>query len=178
MLAEVEEFLTGARPSVEHDRALATVLFTDVVGSTEMAAKLGDRRWRRLLEDHDATAGRELRAHRGKLIKSTGDGLLATFDRPAAAIRCTQSLRESLLRQGLQIRAGLHTGEIELMGEDVGGMAVHIAARVSSLAQAGQTLASRTVKDLVVGSGIHFEEAGARQLKGVPGEWKLFAVKG
>jgi len=178
VLAEVEEFLTGARPSVEHDRALATVLFTDVVGSTEMAAKLGDRGWRRLLEDHDATAGRELRAHRGKLIKSTGDGLLATFDRPAAAIRCTQSLRESLSRQGLQIRAGLHTGEIELMGEDVGGMAVHIAARVSSLAQAGQTLASRTVKDLVVGSGIHFEEAGARQLKGVPGEWELFAVKG
>ncbi len=178
VIDEIEEFLTGRRQAGEHDRALATVLFTDVVGSTEMAAELGDRRWRSLLEDHHATAGRELKAHQGNLIKSTGDGLLATFDRPAAAIRCTQSLRESLSRQGIQIRAGLHTGEIELIGEDVGGMAVHIAARVSSLAGVGQTLASRTVKDLVVGSGIQFEEAGARQLKGVPGEWELFAVKG
>jgi pimeloyl-ACP methyl ester carboxylesterase len=178
VVEEIEEFLTGARRAAEVDRALATVLFTDVVGSTELAAKLGDRRWRALLEDHEATAGRELEAHHGNLIKSTGDGLLATFDRPAAAIRCAQSLRKSLSRQGVQIRAGVHTGEVELMDQDVGGMAVHIAARVSSRAATGQTLASRTVKDLVVGSGIQFEEAGAMQLKGVPGEWELFAVTG
>jgi pimeloyl-ACP methyl ester carboxylesterase len=177
VVEEIEEFLTGGRRAVESDRALATLLFTDVVGSTEMAAELGDRRWRGLLEDQEATAGRELEAHQGVLVKSTGDGLLATFDRPAAAIRCAESLRESLARQGIHIRAGVHTGEIELIGEDVGGMAVHIAARVSSHAVAGQTLASRTVKDLVVGSGIQFEEAGAMQLKGVPGEWELFAVK-
>ena len=174
---EVEEFLTGSRRAVEPDRVLATVLFTDIVGSTEMAAELGDKRWRTRLEDHDVTAGRGIEAYHGKLIKSTGDGLLATFDRPAAAIRCAQSLRESLSRQGIEIRAGLHTGEIELIGQDVGGMAVHIAARVSSRAGAGKTLASRTVKDLVVGSGIEFEEAGTSQLKGVPGQWELFAVK-
>ncbi|MFL5827950.1 MAG: adenylate/guanylate cyclase domain-containing protein [Thermoleophilaceae bacterium] len=176
VIEEIEEFLTGRRQAVEQDRALATVLFTDIVGSTEMAAELGDRRWRGLLEDHEVTAGRELMAHKGKLVKSTGDGLVATFDRPAAAIYCALSLHDCLSREGMQIRAGLHTGEIELMGQDVGGMAVHIAARVSSLAGAGQTLASRTVKDLVVGSGIQFEEAGAAQLKGVPGEWELFAV--
>lgn len=177
VVEEVEEFLTGTRQAVEPDRALATVLFTDIVGSTETVAELGDRRWRRLLEDHDATAARELAAYQGNLIKSTGDGLLATFDRPAAAIRCAQSLQETLSRQAVAIRAGLHTGEIELTDHDVAGMAVHIAARVSSLAEAGQTLVSRTVKDLVVGSGIEFEEAGATQLRGVPGEWELFAVK-
>lgn len=178
VVGEIEEFLTGRRQAVEPDRALATVLFTDIVGSTETAAKLGDRRWRTVLEDHDSTAGREVGAHQGNLIKSTGDGLLATFTRPAAAIRCAETLRESLSRQGIEIRAGVHTGEIELIGQDVGGIAVHIAARLSSLAEGGQTLASRTVKDLIVGSGIDFEEAGARQLKGVPGEWELFAVKG
>jgi pimeloyl-ACP methyl ester carboxylesterase len=176
VVEEIEEFLTGERKVAEVDRALATVLFTDVVGSTELAAELGDRRWRSLLEDHDETAGRELEAHHGNLIKTTGDGLLATFDRPAAAIRCAQSLGKSLSRQGVQIRAGVHTGEVELTNQDVGGMAVHIAARVSSRAGTGQTLASRTVKDLVVGSGIQFEEAGAMQLKGVRGEWELFAV--
>jgi pimeloyl-ACP methyl ester carboxylesterase len=177
VVEEVEEFVTGTRQAVEPDRALATVLFTDIVGSTEKAAEFGDRRWRQLLEDHDATATRELEAHHGKLIKNTGDGLLATFERPAAGIRCARSLRESLSRQGVEIRAGLHTGEIELIGQDVGGMAVHIAARVSSLAGPGQALVSRTVKDLVVGSGIEFEGVGARQLKGVPDEWELFAVK-
>jgi pimeloyl-ACP methyl ester carboxylesterase len=175
---EVEEFLTGRRRTVEPDRALATVLFTDIVRSTETAAELGDRRWRTLLEDHDATASRALEAHQGTLIKSTGDGLLATFDRPAAGIRCAQSLGASLSRHGIDIRAGLHTGEIELIGDDIGGMAVHIAARVSALAGSGQTLVSRTVKDLVVGSGIEFEDAGAQQLKGVPGEWEVFAVMG
>lgn len=177
VVEEVEEFLTGTRQAVEPDRALATVLFTDIVGSTETVAELGDRRWRSLLEGHDATAARELAAYQGNLIKSTGDGLLATFDRPAAAIRCAQSLQEALSRQGVAIRAGLHTGEIELTDQDVAGMAVHIAARVSSLAEAGQTLVSRTVKDLVVGSGIEFEEAGATELRGVPGDWELFAVK-
>lgn len=176
VVEEVEEFLTGRRQAIEPERVLATVLFTDIVGSTETAARIGDRQWRTLLEDHDAAVSREIAAHRGNLIKSTGDGLLATFDRPAAAIRCAESLRDSLSRQGLEIRAGLHTGEIELIGNDVGGMAVHIAARVSSLAAPGQTLTSRTVKDLVVGSGIGFDEAGANKLKGVPGEWELYAV--
>lgn len=178
VVEEIEEFLIGRREAVEPDRALATVLFTEIVGSTEMAAELGGRRWRSLLEDHDVTAGREIEAHQGHLIKRTGDGLLATFDRPATAIRCAQSLGESLSHQGIEIRAGLHTGEIELMDQDVGGVAVEIAAGVSSLAAAGQTLASRTVKDLVVGSGIEFEEAGAMRLKGVPGEWELLAVEG
>ena len=177
-IEEIEEFLTGSRQPVEPDRALATVLFTDIVGSTETAAELGDRRWRAVLEDHATVANRALEAHRGNLIKSTGDGLLATFTRPAAAIRCAEALRESLSRQGIEIRAGVHTGEVELIGRDVGGMAVHIAARVSSLAAGGQTLASRTVKDLVVGSGIEFEAAGAAQLKGEPGEWELFTVTG
>jgi DNA-binding SARP family transcriptional activator/pimeloyl-ACP methyl ester carboxylesterase len=178
VIDEIEEFLIGRQKAVEHDRALATVLVTDIVGASEMAAEFGERRWRRLLEDHDATAGREIQAHQGMLIRRTGDGLLATFDRPATAIRCAQSLAESLSHQGIEIRAGLHTGEIKLIGQDVGGMAVHIAAGVSSLAGAGQTLASRTVRDLVVGSGIAFEDAGAAQLRDVPGEWELLAVKG
>jgi pimeloyl-ACP methyl ester carboxylesterase/DNA-binding SARP family transcriptional activator len=176
VIEEIEEFVTGARPTVEPDRALATVLFTDIVRSTEIAAELGDRRWRNLLEDHDATASREVAAHQGHLIKSTGDGLLATFDRPAAAIHCTQSLREALSRQGLTIRAGLHTGEIELIGDDVAGLAVHIAARVSELAEADQTLASRTVRDLVVGSGIEFEPTG-EVFRGAGGEWELLKVR-
>ena len=172
----IEEFVTGHRSVREPDRVLATLLVTDVVGSTLKAAEMGDSRWRDLLEVHHATASREIDAHRGSLITRAGDGLLATFDRPAAALRCADSLRASLSRHGLQIRAGVHTGEIELMGDDVGGMAVHIAARVGSLAEPGQTLASRTVRDLVFGSGIEFEPAGAHQLKGVPGEWELFEV--
>jgi class 3 adenylate cyclase len=177
VMEEIEEFVTGARRTAEPNRALATVVFTDIVRSTEIAAELGDRRWRNLLEDHEATAIREVAAHQGRLIKSTGDGLLATFDRPAAAIHCTQSLRESLSRQGLTIRAGLHTGEIELIGDDVGGLAVHIAARVSELAQADQTLVSRTVRDLVVGSGIEFAATG-EVLRGAVGEWELLTVTG
>jgi pimeloyl-ACP methyl ester carboxylesterase/DNA-binding SARP family transcriptional activator len=177
VMEEIEEFVTGARSTAEPDRALATVLFTDIVRSTEIAAELGDRRWRNLLEDHDATASREVAAHQGHLIKSTGDGLLATFDRPAAAIHCAQSLRESLSRQGLTIRAGLHAGEIELIGDDVGGLAVHIAAGVSELAEADQTLASRTVRDLVVGSGIEFEATG-EVFRGAAGEWELLTVRG
>jgi pimeloyl-ACP methyl ester carboxylesterase len=173
---EIEAFLAVERQAVEPSRALATVLFTDIVGSTEMAAELGDRRWRSLLEDHHATVSDQIEAHHGNLIQTTGDGVLATFDRPTTAIRCARSLRDSLARQGVEIRAGLHSGEIEVIGPNVGGIAVHIAARVSALAEGSQTLTSRTVKDLVVGSGIEFEAAGVRKLKGVPGEWELFAV--
>ena len=177
VIEEVEEFVTGERRRAEPDRALATVLFTDIVRSTDLASQLGDRRWRQLVEDHDATVAHELARHNGRLVKSTGDGALATFDRPAAAIRCAGSLRRALSRQGLEIRAGLHTGEIELMRDDVGGIAVHIAARVSSLAESGQTLATRVVKDLVVGSGIDFAAAASHELRGVPGEWELYAVR-
>ncbi len=178
ILDEIEEFLTGTPEEHEIDRVLKTILSTDIVDSSKIAAQLGDRRWRSLLEDRDATAGREIRAHQGQLIKSPGDGLLATFDGPATAIRCAQCLGQSLSHQGIEIRAGLHTGEIELKGEDVSGIAVQIAALVSSRAEAGETLASRTVRDLVVGSGIEFEEHGAVRLKDVPGEWELLAVAG
>jgi class 3 adenylate cyclase len=175
-LDEVEEFLTGVRPHPEPDRMLATVMFTDIVDSTTHAAQLGDRRWREVLERRDAVVRRELDRHRGREVKTTGDGFLATFDGPARAIRCAGSIREALRLEGVEIRAGLHTGEIEVMGEDVGGIAVHIAARVAGLAGSGETLVSSTVKDLVVGSGIEFEDRGAHELRGVPGEWRLFAV--
>lgn len=188
-LDEIEEFLTGAPRQHEIDRVLKTILSTEFIDFTKLAAELGDRRWRNLLMDRDAAASREIEAHRGQLIQSTGDGLLATFDRPAAAIRCAQSLGESLSQigatdggsrtgQGIEIRAGVHTGEIELSGENVSGIAVQIAALVSSRAMAGQTLASQTVRDLVVGSGIEFEKQGAVRLEGVPGEWELLAVAG
>ena len=169
----IEEFITGHRPVRELDRVLATVLFTDIVGSTERARELGDRRWRELLDRHDDLARAELERHQGRLVKTTGDGLLATFDGPARAIRCASSLREVL---PVPIRAGLHTGEVELRGDDVGGIAVHIGARVSALAGAGEVLVSRTVKDLVAGSGISFVDKGTYTLKGVPDEWQLYAV--
>jgi DNA-binding SARP family transcriptional activator/pimeloyl-ACP methyl ester carboxylesterase/class 3 adenylate cyclase len=179
LIDEIEQFLIGRPPPAhEPDRALATVMSADFVDATKTAARLDDQRWQNLLEDvRDTTAGREIKAHQGQLIKGPGNGLLATFDRPASAIRCAQSLRQSLSLQGIEIRAGLHTGEIELRGEDVAGMALQIAARVGSHAKAGETLASRTVRDLVVGSGIEFEDHGAVQLKGVPGEWDLLSVK-
>lgn len=188
-LDEIEEFLTGAPREHEIDRVLKTILSTEFIDSAKLAAELGDRRWRNLLRDRDAAADREIEAHRGQLIQSTGDGLLATFDRPAAAIRCAQSLGQSLSRigsldggqwtgQGIEIRAGVHTGEIELRGENVSGIALQIAALVSSRATAGQTLASQTVRDLVAGSGIEFEKQGAVRLEGVPGEWELLAVAG
>ena len=188
-LDEIEEFLTEAPREHEIDRVLKTILSADFIESAELAGELGDRRWRSLLVDRDAAASREIEAHRGQLIQSTEDGLMATFDRPAAAIRCAQSLGQSLSRigssdggprtgQGIEIRAGVHTGEIELRGENVSGIAVQIAALVSSRATAGQTLASQTVRDLVVGSGIEFEKQGAVRLEGVPGEWELLAVAG
>src|SRR5438067_1334228 len=173
---EIEEFVTGARPVVEADRVLATVLFTDIVGSTERAAEVGDRRWREVLERHHDVVRRELERHRGHEVKTTGDGFLATFDGPARGVRCACAIGDALATHGISVRAGLHTGEIEVIGEDVGGIGVHIAARVAALAGGGETLVSSTVKDLVVGSGIEFADRGAQELKGVPGEWRLFEV--
>ncbi len=173
---EVEEFLTGIRPTPEPDRVLATVLFTDIVGSTERAASLGDTAWRDLLDQHHALVRRELTHFRGQEISTTGDGFLATFDGPARAVRCAVAIRDRLRESGLEVRAGVHTGECERMGDNIGGLAVHIGSRVAGLAGPGEVLASSTVKDLVAGSGIVFEDRGARPLKGVPGEWRLFKV--
>lgn len=178
LLDEVEEFLVGSRRAREPERALTTVLFTDIVRSTEIAAKLGDRRWRDLLVGHDAAVRRQLKLHRGREVKTMGDGFLATFDGPARAIRCACAIRDELGGIGIEVRAGVHTGEVELLGDDVGGMAVNIGARVGALAGAGEVLVSSTVRELVVGSGIEFSDRGAHPLKGVPGEWRLFAVAG
>ena len=176
ILGEIAEFLTGVRHQREPDRVLATVMFTDIVGSTERAAKLGDASWRSLLQRHDELIRREVDRHRGRWVKSTGDGVLATFDGPARAIRAATSIGEALGRLGMEIRSGLHTGEVEVIGEDVGGLAVHIGARVMGQAGPGEVLVSSTVKDLVVGSGIDFEHRGAHELRGIPGEWSLFSV--
>jgi class 3 adenylate cyclase len=176
VLGEIEEFLTGTRHEHEPDRMLATVLFTDICDSTRRAAEMGDRGWRFLLERHDALFRQALDRHRGREVKRTGDGFLATFDGPARAIRCAASVAEAMGSLGLQVRAGLHTGELEVMDDDLGGLAVHIASRVMSAAGAGEVLVSGTVKDLVVGSGIEFEERGEHELRGVPGEWRLYAV--
>ncbi len=178
ILGEVQEFLTGVRPAPEPDRVLATVLFTDIVGSTEKAAELGDSRWRELLESYYSLAQRELDRFRGHEVKTTGDGFLATFDGPARGIRCARAISESVDQLGIAIRAGLHTGECETMGEDIGGIAVHIGARVAAEAAGGEVLVSSTVKDLVAGSGLEFEDRGSHHLKGVPDEWRLFAVTG
>jgi class 3 adenylate cyclase len=173
----VQEFLTGARASVPVDRVLATVLFTDIVGSTEKASALGDRRWRELLENHHSTVRRNLARFRGREVKTTGDGILATFDGPARGVRCACAIAEEIHSFGIDVRAGLHTGECEVMGDDVGGIAVHIGARVASLAGAGEVLVSRTVKDLVAGSGLRFADRGSQTLKGVPGDWQIYAVE-
>lgn len=175
-LADIEEFLTGHRPEPNADRVLATVMFSDIVGSTAQAADLGDRRWKALLDRHDATVDQVLAAHRGRKVNSTGDGMLATFDGPARAIRCACALHDALHAVGVTIRVGLHTGEIELRGDDIGGIAVHISARVAATAQPDEVLVSRTVVDLVAGSDICFDDRGTHTLKGVPGEWQLFAV--
>ena len=178
ILDEIQEFLTGVRPGPEPDRVLATVLFTDIVGSTQRPAELGDRRWRDVLESYYGLAQRELDRFRGHEVKTTGDGFLATFDGAARGIRCARAISESVDQLGIAIRAGLHTGECEVMGEDIGGIAVHIGARVAAKATAGEVLVSSTVKDLVAGSGLEFEERGSHRLKGVPDEWRLFAVTG
>lgn len=177
LLEEVEEFLTGARTSAETERVLATVMFSDIVDSTSRAADLGDRRWRDVLEGVAGAVGSELRRFRGRAVKTMGDGFLATFDGPARAIGCALAVREMARSEfGLDLRTGLHTGEVEVMGRDVGGIAVHIGARILGCAQPGEVIVSGTVKDLVVGSGIGFEDRGERELRGVPGRWRLFAV--
>jgi class 3 adenylate cyclase len=173
---EVEEFLTGVRPAPATDRVLATVLFTDIVGSSQKAVELGDRAWRKLLDAHDAVVRTQLEQFRGREVKSTGDGFLATFDGPARAIRCAVALMSALPALGLEIRAGLHTGEVEVRGDDLGGIAVHTGARVQARAEAGEVLVSSTVKDLVAGSGIEFADRGEHELKGVPGSWRLYRV--
>jgi pimeloyl-ACP methyl ester carboxylesterase len=176
IIDQVEEFLTGSRHEAEVARALATVLFSDIVGSTEKAAALGDRKWHDLLGAYYALARRELTRFRGREIDTAGDGFFAAFDGPARGIRCAEAISASVRSLGIEVRAGLHTGECEVIGEKVGGIAVHIGARVAGLARAGEVLVSSTVKDLVAGSGLAFEERGAHVLKGVPGEWRLFAV--
>jgi class 3 adenylate cyclase/pimeloyl-ACP methyl ester carboxylesterase len=173
----IEEFLTGSRPTVAVDRVLATVLFTDIVGSTEKAAALGDRRWRDLLDHHHTTIRRSLSRFRGHQIKTTGDGVLATFDGPARGVRCACAIADEIRPLGIEVRAGLHTGECEMIGDDVGGIAVHIGARVAAIARAGEVLVSSTVKDLVAGSGLRFDDRGGHSLKGVPGKWRIFAVE-
>jgi class 3 adenylate cyclase/pimeloyl-ACP methyl ester carboxylesterase len=177
ILDEIEEFLTGFRHGGETDRVLATVLFTDVVESTERAAELGDRRWRELIDRHDEAIRRVLARFRGREIDTAGDGFLATFDGPGRAVRAAQAIVDAVGELGLEVRAGLHTGEVELAGADVRGIAVHIGARVSAEAVPGEVLVSSTVKDLVAGSGIEFEDRGRHSLKGVPGEWHLYAAR-
>ena len=177
LIDEVEEFLTGIRPAPEPDRVLATLMFTDIVGSTQRAAESGDRRWKELLASHHAGVRRELNRFRGHEVDTTGDGFLATFDGPARAIRCALAACNALHELGIEIRVGLHTGEIEQMGDNIGGLAVHIGARVMALAGPGEVLVSSTVKDLVAGSGIQFSKRGAHVLKGVPGEWQLYGVE-
>jgi class 3 adenylate cyclase len=175
-IGEVQEFLTGTRYAPEPERALATVLFTDIVDSTRSAAELGDQRWREVLEGHHQAVRDALGRFDGREVKSLGDGYLATFDGPGRAISCARQILDSSEPLGIRVRAGLHTGECEIIGDDVGGMAVNIAARVSALAGPGEVLVSRTVKDLVVGSGLEFEDRGAHELKGVPDTWQLHAV--
>ena len=176
IIDEIEEFLTGARRAVEIDRVLATVMFTDIVDSTKRAAAMGDRPWRDLLESCNEAIRRELTRFSGREVKTLGDGMLATFDGPARAIRCSLAVTEAVKPLGIEVRVGLHTGEVEIVGDDVAGIGVHIAARVGALAETGEVLVSGTVKDLVAGSGIAFSERGEHVLKGVPDTWRLFAV--
>ena len=173
---EIHEFLTGEQAEVADDRVLATVLFTDIVDSTRRAAEMGDRDWHALLDAHDAVVRSQLARFRGREVNTSGDGFLAMFDGPQRAIRCAMAIRDAVQALGLEVRAGLHTGECEIRGDDIGGIAVHIGARVSALAGANEVLVSGTLRDLVIGSGLEFDERGAHQLKGVPGEWHLFAV--
>jgi class 3 adenylate cyclase len=177
LLAVIEEFLTGAR-AAETNSVLATVLFTDIVDSTRRSSELGDGRWRAIVDAHDELVRELIEGYRGREVKTMGDGFLVTFDGPARGIRCARSIVEDVAEVGVQVRAGMHTGECQLSGDDVSGIAVSIGARVSSLAAGGEVLVSRTVKDLVVGSGIGFEPRGAHELKGVPGTWELFAATG
>ena len=176
ILAEIETFITREVLNADADRALTTILYTDMVASTEWAATLGDRRWRNVVETHLTVSQTIIDQHRGRLVRTTGDGVLATFDGPGRAIRCALALKGAIRTLGIEIRAGLHTGEVEVMGDDVGGIAVHLAARVMAAAGPGEVLVSSAVPPLMVGSGIEFDDRGERELKGVPGSWKLFAV--
>ncbi len=178
IVAEIQDFVTGVRPAPDPHRVLATVLFTDIVGSTERAAQLGDARWEGLLADHNRVVRRELDRFGGREVKLVGDGVLATFDGPARAVRCALEIRDAVGELGLQVRAGVHTGEIEVLADDIAGLAVHIGSRISALAGPGEVLVSSTVRDLVVGSNLVFDERGRHALKGVPGDWSLFAVRG
>ena len=175
---DIEEFITGHRESALPDleRVLATVLFTDIVDSTHRAAKMGDHSWRRLLDEHDRTAQRVIEKHRGNQVKTTGDGILATFDGPGRAIRCALAFESAATQIGLPLRAGLHTGEVEIRDADIGGVAVHAAARVMALSRPGEVLVSRVVTDLVAGAGLKFSDRGSHELKGLPGRWELFAA--
>jgi class 3 adenylate cyclase len=177
LVAEIEEFLTGERHEPDPDRVLATVLFTDIVRSSERAAVLGDRRWRELITQHHTLVRRQLERHRGREIDTAGDGFLAAFDGPARAIRCADAIADGVRPLGIQIRAGLHTGECEVIGDKLGGIAVHIGARVASLAAPDEVLVSSTVRDLVAGSGLRFRDRGVHVLRGIPGEWGLFAIE-
>ena len=172
----ISEFLTGHQADVPDDRVLATVLFTDIVDSTRRAAEIGDRDWHALLDAHDAVVRAQLARFRGREVNTSGDGFLAMFDGPQRAIRCAMSIREAVQALGIEVRAGLHTGECEVRGDDIGGIAVHIGARVSALAGPNDVLVSTTLRDLVIGSGLEFDDRGSHQLKGVPGDWRLFAV--
>jgi class 3 adenylate cyclase len=177
ILDEVEEFLTGVRSVPSADRVLASVMFTDIVDSTRRAVELGDREWRLLLNRHDALAERQVKRHGGRLVKMTGDGVLATFDGPARSVRCARAISDGAQALGVEVRAGVHTGEVELRGDDIAGLGVNIASRIEALAQPGEVLVSRTVTDLVAGSGLEFEDRGEYDLKGVPGRWQLFAAR-
>lgn len=176
VLEAIEEFLTGVRPGPTPERALATVLFTDIVDSTRLATEMGDRRWRELLEEHQELVRERLERFGGREVKTTGDGFLATFDGPSRAVECARAIVADMPSLGIEVRAGLHTGEVELMGEDIGGIAVHVAARISALAGPGAVLVSRTVRDLAAGSGIETESCGRHALKGVPDEWEVYSV--
>jgi class 3 adenylate cyclase len=175
-LAAIEEFLTGVRPSPAPQRVLATVLFTDIVDSTRLATEMGDRRWRDLLEEHQKLVRDRLQRFEGREVKTTGDGFLAVFDGPTRAAECAREIADDMPSLGIEVRAGLHTGEVELMGDDVGGIAVHVAARIAALADGRTVLASRTVRDLAAGSGVEFDPAGRHLLKGVPDERDLYSV--
>jgi class 3 adenylate cyclase len=188
MLDEIEKFISGQRDiplsvndqkriPVKANRVLATVLFTDIVDSTNLASNLGDQKWKDILDQHDRISKTQIKQHRGNFVKSTGDGLLATFDGPGRAIHCAKSISKRLEGLGIKIRSGLHTGEVEMRGKDIGGISVNIASRIESVANSGDILVSRTVTDLVAGSGINFESSGSYELKGIPGTVELFSVK-
>ncbi|MDQ3955818.1 MAG: adenylate/guanylate cyclase domain-containing protein, partial [Actinomycetota bacterium] len=173
---EIEEFVTGSRRERDAERVLATLVFTDIVGSTEKAASMGDSEWRKVLEDYDRTVEREVARYQGRVVKQMGDGHLLTFDGPARALKCACSISRGVKPLGVEIRAGLHTGEVEQRHDDVGGIAVHIGSRVTRLAKANEVLASASVPPLVAGSGISFEDRGEHELKGIDGTWKVYAV--